>query len=237
MITERIEKEDLRFHDVLFSDAPYQGVPAAAKKRTADRHGGVADVVVALTDGVMPPPDEKALTDAVPESHSAPAWRAVTTAATSETDGSSWFVLIDSHARNARGEEEDGDSGTSSVAYHANMESLLNRVTILGPSLSAERAPFEISGGVATVADAGSELETHDEHAENEPRQLGDVSQRGVKRSRGQFLYRDAVKGKWRAPDAERVSVVNNESKVSADDRAERFSRSTEPLVSAAVLI
>ncbi|KAL7870564.1 hypothetical protein SRHO_G00080610 [Serrasalmus rhombeus] len=150
---------------------------------------------------------------------------------------SSWFVLIDSHARNARGEEEDGDSGTSSVAYHANMESLLNRVTILGPSLSAERAPFEISGGVATVADAGSELETHDEHAENEPRQLGDVSQRGVKRSRGQFLYRDAVKGKWRAPDAERVSVVNNESKVSADDRAERFSRSTEPLVSAAVLI
>ncbi|KAL7863388.1 hypothetical protein SRHO_G00123720 [Serrasalmus rhombeus] len=372
---------------------------AAAKKRMADRHGGVADVVVALTDGVMPPHDEKALTDAVRESHSPPAWQAVTIAATSETDGEptvrgsfhqghprfgvnankqcvansvtaimmsrvknvlswttrdlddvllngdrlyssirdagvihdasgyllvrdlpterslhghrfelsysddmfvglfgvgeygemqgvymshdeaviralsqfdaclftvkvntcaiikqgSWFVLIDSHARNARGEEEDGDSGTSLVAYHANMESLLNHVTILGLSLSAESAPFEITGVVATVADAGSELEslegngvsvtdvpereTRDEHAENEPRQVGDVSQRGVKRSRGQFLYSDAVKGKRRAPDAERASVVNDESKVSADDRAERYSRSAEPLVSDVVLI
>ncbi|XP_037395199.1 uncharacterized protein LOC108432566 [Pygocentrus nattereri] len=165
----------------------------------------------------------------------------------------SWFVLIDSHARNAHGEEEDGDSGTSLVAYHANMESLLNHVTILGLSLSAESAPFEITGVVATVADVGSELEslegngvsvtdvpereTHDEHAENEPRQVGDVSQRGVKRSRGQFLYSDAVRGKRRAPDAERVSVVNDESEVSADDRAERYSRSAEPLVSDVVLI
>ncbi|KAL7853101.1 hypothetical protein SRHO_G00188860 [Serrasalmus rhombeus] len=307
---------------------------AAAKKRMADRHGGVADVVVALTDGVMPPHDEKALTDAVPESHSPPACvtaimmsrvKNVLSWTTRDLDDvllngdrlyssirdagvihdasgyllvrdlpterslhghrfelnysddmfvglfgvseygemqvntcaiikqGSWFVLIDSHARNARGEEEDGDSGTSLVAYHANMESLLNHVTILGLSLSAESAPFEITGVVATVADAGSELEslegngvsvtdvpereTHDEHAENEPRQVGDVSQRGVKRSRGQFLYSDAVKGKRRAPDAERVSVVNDESKVSADDRAERYSRSAEPLVSDVVLI
>ncbi|KAL6470544.1 hypothetical protein MHYP_G00216630 [Metynnis hypsauchen] len=47
---------------------------SVAKKRMADWHGGVADVVVALIDGVMPPCDEKALTDTVPESQSPPAW-------------------------------------------------------------------------------------------------------------------------------------------------------------------
>ncbi|KAL7870563.1 hypothetical protein SRHO_G00080600 [Serrasalmus rhombeus] len=39
---------------------------AAAKKKTADRHGGVADVVVALTDGIMPPHNQKALTEIPP---------------------------------------------------------------------------------------------------------------------------------------------------------------------------
>ncbi|KAL7855944.1 hypothetical protein AOLI_G00195480 [Acnodon oligacanthus] len=60
---------------------------AAAKKRTADRHGGVAYMAVALTDGAVPPHDEKALTDTVPENHSPPAWQAVATAASSVTDG------------------------------------------------------------------------------------------------------------------------------------------------------
>ncbi|KAL6455399.1 hypothetical protein MHYP_G00361430 [Metynnis hypsauchen] len=122
----------------------------------------------------------------------------------------SWFVLIDSHARNAHG-EADGDSGTSLVAYHANMESLLNHITVLGLSLSAEREPFEVTGVIATVTDASSvpegfqgngvsvtcvlERKTHDEHAENEPRQTGDVSRCSLKRSSGQFLYSDAVKG------------------------------------------
>ncbi|KAL7868741.1 hypothetical protein SRHO_G00101250 [Serrasalmus rhombeus] len=58
----------------------------------------------------------------------------------------------------------------SLVAYHANMESLLNRVTILGRSLSAESAPFEITGVVETVADAGSELESLEDVAQVLPR-------------------------------------------------------------------
>ncbi|KAI4883077.1 hypothetical protein NFI96_008887 [Prochilodus magdalenae] len=57
----------------------------------------------------------------------------------------SWYVIIDSHARNLHG-EVDEDSGKSLVAYHANIESLLSHITILGLSLQAEQEQFEVTG-------------------------------------------------------------------------------------------
>ncbi|KAI4899975.1 hypothetical protein NFI96_003455, partial [Prochilodus magdalenae] len=62
----------------------------------------------------------------------------------------SWYVIIDSHARNLHG-EVDEDSGKSLVAYHANIESLLSHITILGLSLQAEQEQFEVTGVTVNV--------------------------------------------------------------------------------------
>ncbi|XP_076832286.1 uncharacterized protein LOC143477522 isoform X7 [Brachyhypopomus gauderio] len=62
----------------------------------------------------------------------------------------SLYVLIDSHSRNEHGAYTK-ISGTSVVAYHANIDSLLNYIMVLGMSLCAEGTEFEVTGVVVNV--------------------------------------------------------------------------------------
>ncbi|XP_036451520.1 uncharacterized protein LOC118825090 [Colossoma macropomum] len=136
----------------------------------------------------------------------------------------SWYAVIDSHARNVHG-EEDKDSGKSLVAYHANIGSLLNHVTILGLSLQAESEPFEVTGVLVTPAGASTVSDVRDDNCLSVC-ELPDVTKRlqGVTYERtmqeadygsaqsfsSRSLYSDAVKRTRTDGNTERTSAVNS---------------------------
>ncbi|XP_076872151.1 uncharacterized protein LOC143522232 [Brachyhypopomus gauderio] len=131
----------------------------------------------------------------------------------------SCYVLIDSHSRNSQGERTK--SGTSLVAYHATMESLLNHVMVLGLSLNADKMQFEITGVTATVSCTivmpetfeGERLSLMDSTEIETTVYTGDSACSSVNAS-ANLLYSDAVKRKH-------VTDVHNGS---ADQLAKRVS-------------
>ncbi|XP_076870505.1 uncharacterized protein LOC143521483 isoform X1 [Brachyhypopomus gauderio] len=142
----------------------------------------------------------------------------------------SCYVLIDSHARNSHGQQIK--SGTSLVAYHVTMESLLNHVKVLGLSLNADKMPFEITGVTATVRIVmpetfeGDRLSVMDS-TEIETTMYTDDSACSSVKASSHLLYSDAIKHK-RVTDGENVS---------ADQRAKRVRTSGNELCEDVVLV